>query len=148
MTYGMELVAASAAFLTDEDVIVNVFAVIFLVSLCYSAGRLHEFTRRVSEREEAFASGYNAATKSLFSLATRAAKGVTLERSKPPVVPMRGSAAVTRAKEDPPTEVVRNLPGVGDTAVQQLGARHAAQGKSTMQKRQARNFWREAKKAS
>ncbi len=129
--------------------LVDVFAVVFLVALCYSAGRLHEFTRRISERENAFADGYNLATRALFSLATRAAKGMTIERNKP-VTPMRGAAAVLRkGKEDPPTEVVRDLPGVGDTAGQPVGARHAARkGKSTMQERQGRNFWREAKKAS
>lgn len=149
MTYSIDSVAARAAFLTNEDMLVNVFAVVFLVALCYSVGRLHEFTRRVSERENAFADGYNLATKSLFSLATRATKGMTIERNKP-VTPIRGAAAVSRkGKGEPPTEVVRDLPGVGDTAVQPLGARHAARrGKSTMQERQGRNFWRESKKAS
>lgn len=40
--------------------------------LCYAAGRLHEYGKRVNEREHSYTDGYNTATKALFSLATQA----------------------------------------------------------------------------
>lgn len=158
MTYSTDMLAdGPMRMLPSEDVLTNLFAVVFLVALCYAAGRLHEFSRRVSERELAFQEGYNRATKSLFSLATRATKGLTIERSKP-VPAMRGAAAVPRA--EPETEVVR-LPGPNDTMVQvpedlelpdvqPIRGRHSAgKGKSTMQRRRlGPNPWKKAKNAA
>lgn len=50
------------------------FGLLLLVSLCYAAGRLHQWYLTTSDREMAFRDGYDTATKSLFSLATRTAR--------------------------------------------------------------------------
>lgn len=47
-----------------------------LVLMTYMAGRVHQFFRQTVEREVAFRDGYNQATQSLFSLATRTARGL------------------------------------------------------------------------
>lgn len=50
--------------------------VLFLIVLCYVGGRLHQWYKHTFEREEAFREGYDRATRSLFSLATRTNKDV------------------------------------------------------------------------
>jgi hypothetical protein len=92
-------------------------AMFLLVLMTYLAGRVHQFFRQTVEREVAFRDGYNQATKSLFALATRTAKGLPpaapAQDSEPPAAPatLRGFASV-------PGEVPRPLP-----------ARHRAEGR-------------------
>lgn len=66
-------------------------AMILLVLLTYLAGRVHQFFRQTVEREMAYRDGYNTATRALFALATRAAKGLPPPQTEPP---LRGFASV------------------------------------------------------
>lgn len=59
-----------------------------LMLFCYATGRLHQWYLTTTERELAFRDGYDAATKSLFSLATRARNLVKQS------APIRGAATV------------------------------------------------------
>lgn len=64
---------------------------LFLVaSLFYSGGRLHQWYRTSSDREAAFRDGYDTATQSLFSMATRFASNKMVL----PPSPARGAAKV------------------------------------------------------
>jgi hypothetical protein len=88
-------------------------AMFLLVLMTYMAGRVHQFFRQTVEREVAFRDGYNQATKSLFALATRTAKGLPPAQREiaPAPVTLRGYASV-------PQESQRVLP-----------ARHRAPGR-------------------
>lgn len=61
---------------------------ILIVSVCYATGRIHQWYKTGDDRELAYRDGYDTATKSLFSLATRTMK-VTASQ------PARGAAQVT-----------------------------------------------------
>lgn len=58
---------------------------------CYASGRLHQWYRTTADREMAFRDGYDTATQSLFSLATRASRNM--------VKPTVGAAASVRRLE-------------------------------------------------
>ena len=75
-----------------QDVIAPGLATFLLVIMCYLAGRVHQYYKQTSEREQAFRDGYNTATNSLFSLATRTAHGLLPPSTPKP--PMRGCAPV------------------------------------------------------
>lgn len=71
--------------------------VLMLVVVCYVGGRLHQWYKHTFEREEAFREGYDKATRSLFSLATKTSKNVSpvakpAESFQPGIA--RGAAAV------------------------------------------------------
>jgi hypothetical protein len=85
-------------------------AILLLVLMTYLAGRIHQFFRQTVEREMAYRDGYNQATKSLFALATRMAKGQPPAPEEKPE-PLRGYASV-------PADSRRQLP-----------ARHRAPGR-------------------
>jgi hypothetical protein len=117
MTYGIGMSAASNATVYHE-LLGPGLGVLMLVSLCYIGGRVHQFFRTTMDREQAYREGYDTATKSLFSLATRTAK-------TPLVAPPLAEAPPRNKK----AEVVRMRPGVAP--VKQ--PRHRAEGKSTLQ---------------
>src|SRR3954454_21345093 len=48
------------------------FVLIFALCTAYSAGRLHQWYKHAYERDDAWRSGYDAATRSLFHLVARA----------------------------------------------------------------------------
>lgn len=58
------------------DLVLPAIGMAALAFLCYMAGRAHQWKRQTDEREQAFIKGYNAATVSLFSMATRVAKNL------------------------------------------------------------------------
>lgn len=101
MTYGIGVLPIT------HDEAATGFAMMLLVILCYITGRAHQYFRQTTEREDAFRDGYNIATKSLFAIATRVARGMPAE--PPPLVvkpdkPMRpGFASV-------PAEARRAIP--------------------------------------
>lgn len=68
---------------------------LLIIVLCYLGGRLHQWHRATDEREAAYRDGYDTATKSLFSLATRTARSM---------VRPRGAATVVIPAMDPPAE--------------------------------------------
>lgn len=95
-------------------VISSILGILLVITLCYAAGRLHQWHRATYERETAYRDGYDTATKSLFSLAARVGREITISRSakqvfdpgiapaKPPVVVpeppvVRGAAPVIKA---------------------------------------------------
>lgn len=90
MTYGLEVT------FTHQEYIAPGLATFLLVLMCYIAGRVHQFFKQTTEREQAYREGYNQATRSLFSLATRTAKGAVLTpKAAPEPVKMRtGYASV------------------------------------------------------
>lgn len=85
------------------------FTIVLLIAACYAAGRLHQFYRQNTDRDHAFRNGYDTATKSLFSLATRTHKAlaaVTADdadtapiRAQAPVHPATPSRARHRARD-------------------------------------------------
>ena len=108
MTYGTGVSAASDISLHREWV-TPLLGVLAIALLFYVIGRVHQFFKRTLEREQAYRDGYNTATRSLFSLATRVAKHSLIEEQLqrprlPPPVAMRGRAPVNRprhrARED------------------------------------------------
>jgi hypothetical protein len=46
-------------------------AVIFVIGIAYSAGRVHQWYRHTFERDVAYREGYNQASRTLFHLAVR-----------------------------------------------------------------------------
>lgn len=50
------------------------FGIVLLMSIMYACGRVHQRYRQTIDRDEAFRDGYDRATTSLFSLATRTSK--------------------------------------------------------------------------
>jgi hypothetical protein len=93
-----------------QDYLGPLLATLLLVVMCYIAGRVHQFFRQTTEREQAFRDGYNTATRALFSLATQTARVV---KPRPSPKPMVGFASVE-------TQVRSPLP-----------ARHRATGRRT-----------------
>jgi hypothetical protein len=87
-------------------------AMFLLVLMTYMAGRVHQFFRQTVEREMAYRDGYNQATQSLFSLATRTARGLP------------GGLG-----EDKPQPKQRGLASVPHEARRPLPARHRAEGR-------------------
>ncbi len=55
----------------ETGVVQAFFVLIFALCTSYSAGRLHQWYKHAHERDEAWRSGYDSATRSLFHLATR-----------------------------------------------------------------------------
>lgn len=70
----MTLSAAASTHVPLNDWLSWTFAILLLIATCYAAGRLHQWFRQGLERDHAFQTGYDKATKSLFSLATRVAR--------------------------------------------------------------------------
>lgn len=86
----------------DWDILGPGVAILLTALLCYLAGRIHQFYRTGEERDLAYRDGYNTATRSLFSLAARTARGVQappmLERPRPSPKPFKATASVVRAR--------------------------------------------------
>lgn len=61
-----------------NDIIESLLGVLIVASCCYAAGRLHQWLRQGTERDDAFRQGYDSATRSLWSLTMR-----TLRRPAP-----------------------------------------------------------------
>lgn len=103
-------------------------SIILLVLLTYLAGRIHQYFRQTVERETAYRDGYNEATRSLFAMATRAAKGLPPAPKDEP--PMRGFASVqgeNRTKVPARHRAAgRRLRGVEDTKRMHLPSDQAA----------------------
>jgi hypothetical protein len=82
-----------------------------IIVLCYTAGRMHQWYRTSTDRESAFREGYDTATKSLFSLATRTMKAMARQpaRGAAPVSPAtRGTPPVTQVSPVTPIERARH----------------------------------------
>lgn len=54
-----------------DDVLTLLLLALFLVSTGYAAGRLHQWYRMGTDRDEAYRDGYDTATRSVFSMAVR-----------------------------------------------------------------------------
>lgn len=124
MTYGIGMLAVSYIHGTT---VAPVLAVVMVASLCYAGGRIHQFYRQGMDRDLAFRQGYNEATKSLFSLATRTSKAM---------IEAPGLLDSTRTQP----AVVRGAASVGVP-------RHLAKGKSTLQANKAPTAWERHKSA-
>jgi len=74
----------------ETDVLQAFFVLIFALCTSYSAGRLHQWYKHAHERDDAWRSGYDSATRSLFHLVTR-----TRRQEQTTVEPVRGVAAVS-----------------------------------------------------
>lgn len=83
-----------------QDLIGPGLATFLLVFMCYIAGRVHQFFKQTSEREEAYREGYNQATRALFSLATRMARP-TVPKALPAPKPQVGYASVPNETRAP-----------------------------------------------
>lgn len=94
----MTYVATVTSFIR-QDYLGPGLATFLLVLMCYLAGRVHQFYKQTDEREQAFRDGYNQATRSLFSLATRAAKGLPAPRQEVKIKP--GYASVPHENRSP-----------------------------------------------
>lgn len=58
----------------DSSFINVVFGIVLLMSVMYATGRLHQWLRQGAERDNAFREGYDKATESLFTVATRTSR--------------------------------------------------------------------------
>lgn len=114
MTYGMGMETIRS------DILAPGLATVLLVLLCYIAGRVHQFFKQTQEREDAYRDGYNTATKSLFSLATRVSRSVSTPELVAPPVPIKGYASVpVENKKDRPARhraEGRRQPSPADTS--------------------------------
>jgi hypothetical protein len=81
-----------------QDFLGPAVAMFLLVLMTYIAGRIHQFFKQTTEREQAFREGYNSATRSLFSLATQTARAV---KPRPSPKPIRGFASVEPEARSP-----------------------------------------------
>lgn len=99
MTYCIGMNAVRTSAVAVSDLVASGLGILILATVCYVLGRLHQYFRAGSERDFAYRDGYNTATRELFSLATRASKGVVARApleavpEKPPT--LRGTASVT-----------------------------------------------------
>ncbi len=57
-----------------NDVVLTGLTTAFLISCSYAAGRVHQFFKQATDRDNAFRDGYDTAAHSLFSMATRVAR--------------------------------------------------------------------------
>lgn len=64
-----------------NQILTTGLGMLMLIILCYVGGRLHQWYKHTMDREEAFRDGYNTATRSLFSLATRIGRELNVARS-------------------------------------------------------------------
>lgn len=76
----------------DNAIINFVLCLLFVMTLMYAVGRLHQWFRQGTERDDAYRDGYDTATTSLFTVATRAAKAIQ---------PNEDSASVTEITDAP-----------------------------------------------
>lgn len=107
-------------------------SIVLVCLLSYIAGRLHQFYRTTEERDLAYRDGYNTATRSLFSLATRSARGIVA----PPMLDKPERQPL------PSPKPIRASAKVG-------GGRHSAgDGKSTLQQTKVMTAWDKYKQAS
>lgn len=100
MTYGIAMGALSDIHF-NWDLLPPATGILLMAFLCYIAGRMQQYHKLENERAQAWRDGYNAATQSLFSLATQTSKALVapplLEAAaKPKPTPMRGVVKVGR----------------------------------------------------
>lgn len=96
MTYGMSMTQLG------RDLLAPGLATFLLVCMCYLAGRVHQFFKQTEEREQAYREGYNQATRSLFSLATRTTRVASAPAGKQPAASaMKGYASVPQDARSP-----------------------------------------------
>ncbi len=76
----------------ENDILQTFFVLIFALCTSYAAGRLHQWYRHAHERDEAWRTGYDSATRSLFHLASR----TRTEAEGPRGSAVRGTASVAR----------------------------------------------------
>lgn len=75
MTYGIAM-GALGNVVWNWTLVPPAMGILLVAGLCFIAGKMQQFYKQADERERAFIEGYNLATTSLFSLATRASKAV------------------------------------------------------------------------
>jgi hypothetical protein len=95
MTYGLSVIEFHQAWLGPG------LSVVMLVTASYVTGRVHQFFKQTDEREQAYRDGYNTATKTLFALATRVAKGSPPMTAPVETPMMRGYASVPEQHRSP-----------------------------------------------
>lgn len=129
----------------DNHLVGTGLSVLLLILCCYVGGRLHQFFRQTVEREQAYREGYNTATKSLFSLATRTAKAMMTSTplDAPPMLdrPARKRLAAPPVKMIGSAPVSTAVPPEAVAAVPVKRPRHRAAGKSTLQSTQKFTAW-------
>ncbi len=106
---------------TESTVVPAIFAVVLAAVMAYAAGRLHQWYVQTQERHEAWHSGYDSASRSLFHLATRVSRpgdgepALTAVDRSGRTVPVIPGAAVT-ALERPAPSSAAQPPAVGRPA--------------------------------
>lgn len=116
----------------EMDNIASMTGIVLFGILCYIAGRLHQHYRTTEERDLAYREGYNTATRALFSLATRATRGI----EAPPLMEVR------REVPSPRPTPIKGSAKVGGKIPAKVGGRHSAgDQKSTMQQTNVLNPW-------
>lgn len=106
------------------DNVAPLTAIVLFGILCYIAGRMQQHYRTTEERDFAYREGYNTATKALFSLATRATRGI----EAPPLMEVR--------RELPSPRPIK-------ASAKVRGKHSAGDQKSTMQQTRVLNPWEE-----
>lgn len=114
MTYHSTVLTA------NSDLVAPGAATLLLVLLTYLAGRVHQFFKQTDEREQAYRDGYNTATKSLFSLATRIMKGA---------LPVSGPPTTTVRVPTTPAGTIRGFASVEPDSRRSRPPRHRAIGR-------------------
>lgn len=110
------------------DNVAPLTAIVLFGILCYIAGRMQQHYRTTEERDLAYREGYNTATRALFSLATKATRGI----EAPPLMEVR-------------RELPSPKPITGSARVR--GRHSAGDQKSTMQQTKVLNPWEESRSA-
>ena len=119
-----------------DDVLTMLLLSLFLVSTGYAAGRLHQWYRMGTDRDEAYRDGYDTATRSVFSMAVRligprrpvratatVIPGATVPHPDPAVGSGPGGRSpAVRSGPGDPSPAVRSGPG-GPGAVAVSGAK-------------------------
>lgn len=82
----------------DSNLFTIIFGIVLLMSTMYAGGRVHQWYRQGADRDEAFRDGYDRATRSLFSLATRSTKAS--EDAQAVVRPISAAPSARHRAED------------------------------------------------
>lgn len=97
----------------DSSYINILFGIALLMSVMYASGRLHQWFRQAQDRDQAFRDGYNQATESLFTVATRAATAVKPVAATATVTAISNAPSARGARhsaEDRPNLTTERLP--------------------------------------
>lgn len=100
----------------------NKLGVLFLIIICYTAGRLHQWYKHTADREVDYARGYDDSATSLFQQAVRVIQAATTG-SKRPVSgiarvsnPVRSTNGARHSAEDRETKTTRINAGKQEAA--------------------------------